>query len=70
MNKMTNIIIDEDNGQIRLPIEVSEKLNLKNFDWLKVNIKAGHPVLILEKSEEDEDLLDALIHEGVLIDFK
>ena len=65
----TNITIDE-NGQILLPLEVNKQLNLQNNDWLKVNIKSDHIVLIPLKSGIDEELLDIIIHEGILIDVK
>ena len=66
---MATITIDE-NGQILLPLEVNNKLNLQNNDWLKVNIKSDHVVLIPLKSGIDEELLDIIIHEGILIDVK
>ena len=69
MATITNITIDE-NGQILLPLEVNKQLNLQNNDWLKVNIKSDHIVLIPLKSGIDEELLDIIIHEGILIDVK
>ena len=63
---MATLTIAED-GQIRLPLEVNQQLNLKNNDWLKVSIKSDHIVLIPPR-EVDEELIAALIHEGVLIE--
>ena len=64
-----SITIDE-YGQILLPLEVNQQLNLQNNDWLKVNIKSDHIVLVPPKSGIDEELLDIIIHEGILIDVK
>ena len=64
-----NITIDE-YGQILLPLEVNQQLNLQNNDWLKVNIKRNYIVLVPLKSGIDEELLDIIIHEGILIDVK
>jgi len=63
-----NITIDEEYGQIQLPLEINEKLNLRNFEWLKVNILSNKIALSLSKDEVDEQLIKSLVHEGVLID--
>jgi len=66
-----SITID-DFGQILLPLEVNKQLNLKNDDYLKVSIQSNQIVIAPFKSwfdeELDEELLKALIHEGILID--
>lgn len=67
MTKAT-ITIDEEFGQIMLPVEVGQKLNLGNFDWLKVNVLSNHMVLSVTREEIDEEFIKALIHEGILID--
>jgi len=57
------------NGQmLQLPLEVNEKLRLKENDWFQACIKPEHIALIHSGSEVDEELLEALIHEGILID--
>lgn len=65
---MSTITIDEF-GQIRIPLEVNKELKLQNNDWLKVSVKPDYIVIIPSKNELDEDLLEALKHEGILIDF-
>lgn len=70
MTMVKSFTIDEEHGQIILPIEIGEKLNLQNFDWLKVHIKTNQVVLCVSNNELDEELLKVLIHEGVLIDIK
>jgi bifunctional DNA-binding transcriptional regulator/antitoxin component of YhaV-PrlF toxin-antitoxin module len=64
-----NISINEKSRQIIIPMEIGKKLNLTKFDWLKVNILHDYIVLSLPE-DEDEELICALIHEGVLIDPK
>ncbi|HWP96106.1 MAG TPA: AbrB/MazE/SpoVT family DNA-binding domain-containing protein [Syntrophomonadaceae bacterium] len=68
MTKIANITIDEEYGQIMIPVEIGKRLNYKNFDWLKVNILSNRIVISLPKDEVDEELIKALVHEGVLID--
>jgi len=63
---MFNITINQD-GHILLPLEIKEKLNLRHNDWFKASFKSEHIVLMHSKSEVDEELIEALIHEGVLI---
>lgn len=63
MNKIT---INED-GQILIPLATNKSLGLQNRDWLKVNIKEEHIVLTPSR-EIDVELIEALIHEGILID--
>ncbi|ACV62543.1 hypothetical protein Dtox_1686 [Desulfofarcimen acetoxidans DSM 771] len=64
-----NITIDE-YGQIMLPLEVNQQLNLKNNEWIKVNIKSDHILLVPSKPGIDEELLDIIMHEGILIDIE
>lgn len=63
---MFTITINKD-GHILLPLEANEKLNLKHNDWIKVQVKLEHIALIPNRSEVDEELIEALIHEGILI---
>ncbi|MDD3888423.1 MAG: AbrB/MazE/SpoVT family DNA-binding domain-containing protein [Syntrophomonadaceae bacterium] len=69
MCTVTSITIDEF-GQIQIPLEVNQELNLQNNDWLKVSIKSDHIVMVPSRDVLDQELLDALIHEGILIDVK
>ncbi|ABO50289.1 hypothetical protein Dred_1764 [Desulforamulus reducens MI-1] len=73
MPTLTGITIDE-YGQLRFPLEVSQILNLKNNEMLKVKIQSDHLVLIPQKAGTDEEILDemlkVIIHEGILIDIK
>jgi len=62
---MTAIEIDE-YGQILLPLEVNQQLNLKNNDWVKVNIKSDH-ILMIPLREADEELIEELIDQGILL---
>lgn len=68
-----SITID-DFGKIVLPLEVNEQLNFKNDDYLKVSIKSNQIVLAPLKfwfdEELDEEMLNTLIHEGILVDIE
>jgi hypothetical protein len=65
-----SITIDEKCGQIRLPLEASKIIRLKQSDWLQVKIESDEIVLNPVAEEEDEELIKALIHEGVLLDME
>jgi bifunctional DNA-binding transcriptional regulator/antitoxin component of YhaV-PrlF toxin-antitoxin module len=67
MSTVTSITIDEF-GQIMLPLEVNQELNLQNNDWLKVNIRPDCIVMVPSRDALDTELLDELIREGILID--
>jgi len=54
------------NGQILIPIELNNKLFLQNNDWLQVKVTADYMVLIPSRVVEAE-IIEELIHEGVLI---
>jgi len=60
-----NIKIDEF-GQILLPLKINQELNLRNNDWLKVNITSDSVVLTPSR-EVDGELIEKLIQHGVLI---
>lgn len=66
MTIKTTITIDE-NGQILLPLEVNQYLNVQNCDWLQVRIQSDGIVIIPPK-ELDEETIKELIHAGILID--
>lgn len=70
MADIASITIDEEYGQILVPLEIGQKLNLKNFDWLKVNVLTNKIVLSISREEVDDELIEALIHEGIIIDPK
>ncbi|HWP96480.1 MAG TPA: AbrB/MazE/SpoVT family DNA-binding domain-containing protein [Syntrophomonadaceae bacterium] len=70
MHPIASITIDEEYGQIVLPVEIGQKLNLSKFDWLKVSIQSDQVVISVARDQLDEELLAALIHEGLLIDPK
>lgn len=69
MITFTNLII-EDDGQILIPVEVNQHLNLKHNDWLRVNIESDYVVIIPPQIGLDEEMLEQLVHEGILIDVK
>lgn len=69
MITFTNFIV-EDNGQILIPLEVNQYLNLEHNDWLKVSIESDYIVIIPPQNGLDEVLLEELVHEGILIDVK
>lgn len=70
---MDSITINE-HGQILLPLEVSQILNLQNNDVLKVKIESDRVILIPQTAEINdnafEEILEQIIHEGILIDIK
>ncbi|GAB6181805.1 hypothetical protein JCM14036_31240 [Desulfotomaculum defluvii] len=69
---MDSIRINE-HGQILLPLEVSQILNLQNNDSLKVKIESDRVLLIPQTdglNDNLEEILDQIIHEGILIDVK
>jgi AbrB family looped-hinge helix DNA binding protein len=65
---MTTTITIDENGQIRIPLEVNKELNFHNNEWVKVSVKSDHLVIIPTKDKLDEEYLAALIHDGILID--
>lgn len=68
MAAKTLVTIDEF-GQILLPLEANRELNLHNDDLLKVSIKSDHIIVApLTKDAIDKNLIEALIHEGILMD--
>ena len=62
---MTTIEIDE-YGQILLPLEVNQQLNLQNYDWLKVSITTDH-ILMIPLREADAELIEELIGQGIFL---
>jgi bifunctional DNA-binding transcriptional regulator/antitoxin component of YhaV-PrlF toxin-antitoxin module len=66
MSVNATITIDE-NGQIILPLELNQYLNLKSFEWLKVKIESDVIILVPPKAL-DEETIESLIHAGILID--
>lgn len=55
-------------GQIILPIEINNELNLHDNDYLKVSIKEKHIELIPTRTELSEEIIQKLIHEGILLE--
>jgi bifunctional DNA-binding transcriptional regulator/antitoxin component of YhaV-PrlF toxin-antitoxin module len=66
MTVKTTITIDE-NGQILLPLEVNQYLNVQNYDWLQVRIQSDG-IVIIPPQELDEEIVQELIRAGILID--
>ncbi len=65
---INRVTIDEF-GQILLPLEANQELKLRNDSCLKVSITSDHIVLVpLTKDTIDNNLIEALIHEGILMD--
>lgn len=64
----TTITIEE-NGRIIIPLEVNQYLQLKTYDWLKVQIEP-HGIVIIPPKALDEEAIEDLIHAGILIDTK
>jgi bifunctional DNA-binding transcriptional regulator/antitoxin component of YhaV-PrlF toxin-antitoxin module len=62
-------IIVEESGRMIIPLELNQYLDLKNYDWLKVQIEARGIVIIPPKALDEEKIED-LIHAGILIDIK
>jgi len=60
---MVTIKIDE-YGQILIPLEVNQQLNLQNNDWIKVSLKKDH-ILMIPLREADAELIEQLIDQGV-----
>lgn len=68
MSTITSITIDE-SGKILLPLEANQELKLHNGNCFKVSITSEHIVLApLTNATVDQNLITALIHEGVLMD--
>ncbi len=65
-SKSSTITIDE-SGHLRIPMEVNQVLKLRNNELLKVSVKSDHILIIPSSSELDDDLIEALIHEGIII---
>jgi bifunctional DNA-binding transcriptional regulator/antitoxin component of YhaV-PrlF toxin-antitoxin module len=68
--KNTSTITIDEAGHIRIPLEANQKLNLEDNEWLQVSVKSDHIEINPSSEELDEDLIEALIHEGVIIDIK
>lgn len=66
MSIITRMTVDSDG--LKLPLELKEKLGLRHNDWIRVCIKSDHIKLITSRIELDKEILDQLIHEGILID--
>lgn len=69
MDTMVKISI-ENNGQLSIPLEANEYLNLQHNDWLKVSVQNNCIMLIPPKAELDEEFIADLIHAGILVDVK
>ncbi len=67
MATVASITVDEF-GQILIPLEINQKLNLQNNDWLKVSLKSDHIVIVPSRDVLDNELLEDLIREGILIE--
>lgn len=57
---MAAIKIDE-HGQIFIPLELSQQIDLQNNDWLKVNVKANQ-IIMTPHRDPDEDSIQELIN--------
>jgi len=66
---MNTITINE-LGHIQIPLELNRELNLMNNEQLIVSVKSDHIVIIPSCEEIDENLIEALIHDGIIIDVK
>ena len=66
MSIITNMTTDSDG--LKLPLELKEKLGLMHNDWFRVCIESDHIKLVASGFEPEKEILDQLIHEGVLID--
>jgi hypothetical protein len=64
---MATIKINE-SGHIEIPLKDDQKSKFKDNDYVKVNVKSDRIVIVPTDHELDEELIKALIHDGIIID--
>lgn len=67
MVTISRITINDD-GHIVIPLQLNKRLKLQNNDWLRVSRKSDCTILIPARVEMDEEIVEDLIHQGILID--